>query len=191
VLANVAKISANGQLKLGAVRGDTYRDRTLRDMTKITARRILLLFGVLAAIFIAFGLATAGRDPLQRTYGEAGRELETAMDRLSDVAIGCSTEIVAAVEMGGASVGCTTPQAIRVALVAFGDVRTRDRAAAFPCRPLGGPVIMPRGTPWLIETYSYLEAESVRRELQRAGIALATPPRCEDGISLLPSETPG
>ena len=99
--------------------GDTYRDRTLRDMTKITARRILLLFGVLAAIFIAFGLATAGRDPIQRTYGEAGRELETAMDRLSDVAIGCSTEIVAAVEMGGASVGCTTPQAIRVALVAF------------------------------------------------------------------------
>jgi hypothetical protein len=95
-------------------------------MTKITARRILLLFGVLAAIFIAFGLATAGRDPIQRTYGEAGRELETAMDRLSDVAIGCSTEIVAAVEMGGASVGCTTPQAIRVALVAFGDVRTRD-----------------------------------------------------------------
>jgi hypothetical protein len=41
VLANVAKISANGQLKLGAVRGDTYRDRTLRDMTKITARRAI------------------------------------------------------------------------------------------------------------------------------------------------------
>jgi hypothetical protein len=150
-------------------------------MTEITARRILLLFGVLAAIFIAFGLATAGRDPIQRTYGEAGRELETAMDRLSDVAIGCSTEIVAAVEMGGASVGCTTPQAIRVALVAFGDVRTRDRAASFPCRPLGGPVITPRGTPWLIETYYDPDAESVRRELQRAGIALATPPNCEDG----------
>jgi hypothetical protein len=150
-------------------------------MTKITARRILLLFGVLAAIFIAFGLATAGRDPIQRTYGKAGRELETAMDRLSDVAIGCSTQIVAAVEMGGASVGCTTPQAIRVALVAFGDVRTRDRAASFPCRPLGGPVITPRGTPWLIETYSDPDAESVRRELQRAGIALATPPHCEDG----------
>ena len=114
-------------------------------MTKITARRILLLFGVLAAIFIAFGLATAGRDPIQRTYGEAGRELETAMDRLSDIAIGCSAEIVASAPMGGASVGCTTPQAIRVALVAFGNVRTRDRAASFPCRPLGGAIITPRG----------------------------------------------
>jgi hypothetical protein len=160
-------------------------------MTKITARRILLLFGVVAAIFIAFGLATAGRDPIQRTYGEAGRELETAMDRLSDGAIGCSTEIVAAARRGGASVGCTTPQAIRVALVAFGDVRTRDQAASSPCRPLGGPIITPRGTPWLIETYSDQDAEAVGRELQRAGIALATPPHCEDGINLLPSQAPG
>jgi hypothetical protein len=93
--------------------------------------------------------------------------------------------------MGGASVGRTTPQAIRVALVAFEDVRTRDRAASIPCRPLGGAIITPRGTPWLIETYSDPDAESVRRELQRAGIALATPPHCEDGINLLPSQTPG
>ena len=98
------------------------------------------------------------------------------MDRLSDVAIACSTDIVAAADMGGASVSCTTPEAIHVALVAFGDVRTRNRSAALYCLALGGPVITPRGTPWLIQTYSHPDAESVRSELQRAGISLATPP---------------
>ena len=72
------------------------------------------------AEFIAFGLATAGRDPIQRTYSEAGRELETAMDRLSDVAIACSTEIVAAVEMGGASVKCE--QDVRTRWVSEGPI---------------------------------------------------------------------
>jgi len=89
-------------------------------------------------IFIGFGLVTSGRDPIQRTYGEAGRELKVAMDRLSDIAIACSTDIVAAAGMGGASVGCTTSRAIHVALVAYGDVRARDRSAALDCLPSVG-----------------------------------------------------
>ena len=158
-------------------------------MRRSSARRVLLGFGTLMAVFIIVGLAFAGRDPIQRTYGQAGRELENAMDRLGMFAIACSREIVASAGAGGASVGCTTSEGVHVGLIAFADVDTRDRWASGNCGSLGGPLITPRASTWVLATYSQQDGVSVRSELQRVGVHLVAPPPCQ-GITIpFPSPT--
>jgi hypothetical protein len=61
-------------------------------MRKDTVRRLLIAMGAFIAVFITFGLVTSLREPIERTFGQSGRELESAMDWLSDRAIACSRE---------------------------------------------------------------------------------------------------
>jgi hypothetical protein len=151
-------------------------------MRKDTVRRLLMAMGAFMAVFITFGLVTSLRDPIERTFGHSGRELESAMDWLSDRAIACSRDMVAGAGSGGASVACTTSEGVNVALFAFADVETRDQWAVETCGLLGGPLVVPATTPWLLATYSEADVASVRNELREAGIVVEPQQTCE-GLS--------
>jgi hypothetical protein len=158
-------------------------------MRKDTVRRLLIAMGALIAVFITFGLVTSLRDPIERTFGQSGRELESAMDWLSDRAIACSRDMVAGAALEGASVACTTSEGVNVALFAFADVETRDRWAAVEgCGLLGGPLVVPATTPWLFATYSEADVAAVRNDLREAGIVVEPQQTCE-GVITLPIPT--
>jgi hypothetical protein len=158
-------------------------------MRKDTVRRLLIAMGALMAVLITFGLLTSGRDPIERTFGQSGPELESAMDWLSDRAIACSREIVAGAGLGGASVGCTTSEGIHVVLFAFADVGTRDQLAVESCGLLGGPLVVPATTSWLLATYSEADVASVRNDLREAGLVVEPQQTCE-GLITFPVPTP-
>jgi len=149
-------------------------------------RRFLIAVILLVIVTSAFGavVSIVEGDPIERAFGEAGNRLEVAIDRLSELEIACSKEIVGEVDPGGASVGCMTQEGVRFGLVSFRDTSARDRVVD-GCELLGIPLIVPRSASWVLWLYDESDAAAIRKVLQRGLIALRPVPACGGYIDLL------
>ena len=155
-------------------------------------RRILIaviLLMIVASVIGAIVSIVQG-DPIDREFGEASNQLDVAMDRMSELGIACSKDVVGEVDPGGASVGCTTQEGVGLALVAFRDADTRDRVVD-GCELVGVPLIVPRSASWVLWLRDESDAGLVRNVLQRGRIAIRPTPACHGYIDLLhPSASP-
>ncbi len=140
---------------------------------------LLLLGAVIGAV-----VSIVGGDPIERAFGEVGDRLEVAIDRLSELGIACSKDVVGEVDPGGASVGCTTQEGVSVGLVSFRDTATTDRVVD-GCELAGAPLIVPRSASWVLWLHDESDAAAVRNVLQRGLIALRPVPSCGGYIDLL------
>jgi hypothetical protein len=155
-------------------------------------RRILIAVILLIIVASVIGaiVSIVQGDPIDREFGEASNQLDVAMDRLSELGIACSKEVVGEVDPGGASVGCTTQEGVGLALVAFRDADTRDRVVD-GCELVGVPLIVPRSASWVLWLRDESDAGLVRTVLQRGRIAIRPTPACDGYIDLLhPSVSP-
>jgi len=151
-------------------------------------RRFLIgvILLVLVTSVIGAVVSIVEGDPIERAFGEAGNQLEVAIDRLSELGIACSKDIVGGVDPGGASVGCTTQEGVRFGLVSFRDTAARDRVVD-GCELLGAPLIVPRSASWVLWLYDESDATGARKVLLRGQIALRPVPACGGYIDLLHS----
>jgi hypothetical protein len=70
-------------------------------------RRILIALILLTIVASVIGaiVSIVQGDPIDREFGEASNQLDVAMDRLSELGIACSKNVVGEVDPGGASSG--------------------------------------------------------------------------------------
>jgi len=155
-------------------------------------RRILIAVILLVTVASVIGaiVSIVQGDPIDRAFGETSDQLDVAMDRLSELGIACSKNVVGEFDPDGASVGCTTQEGVGLALVAFGDAQTRDRVVD-GCELGGVPLIVPRSASWVLWLRDESDAASIRNVLERGRIAIRPTPACHGYIDLLhPSASP-